>query len=830
MSTTAFVLILLIIISLLALGGGFFVWVYWRLIQRPVPKLDDEFSLDILNSSVEVLHDKHAIPHIYAKSEADLFRAQGYIHARDRLWQMEQNRRIARGTLAEIFGESALEADRFSRVIGFWRAARLELEQIDDETRQVLDWYTEGVNAYIEKNTGKLAAEFNLLRFHPEQWSALDTIAYSKIMSWALCVNWESELTRLRLALQMDPTRASELEGDYPQQNPAILDVLGQEDSARLLSTAGLLLGQYESVRSWLGEQGVFFGGGQGSNSWVLSPKASLTGRPLLANDPHLTISMPSAFYENHLICPDYEVSGASFAGVPGVIIGHNADIAWGITNGFADIQDLYMERANPNDETQFEYMGDWESAQVIEETIQVRRQPPHIERVIMTRHGPIISNLIRPVDTQSTGSSSTLHTIPLALRWSGHEVGHSVRAILGINRASSWGEFDRAIADWGSAPQNFVYADINGYVGYVMGGNIPSREKNAGLLPAPGWTGEHEWGEMIPHDELPRITNPESGIIVTANNKMVGDDFPHFLGIEYYSGWRARRLEELLQTKSRYTQTDMEAMQIDNLSKFAQALTPWFTILTAKNTFETIALTELRDWNHRMDVEARAPTLFHYMLWELLNMTFGNKVGEIFPNYLGNAINPLFGITGFHFRAQTRLLELIENHEYSSWYIDAVTGQERTRDELLQEAFSRAVSKLCEDAGENPVSWQWGRHHQIRYVHPLGSVRMLKTFFNRGPFPVDGDGTTPLQTRHATQMPLELVQVVPVYRQIYEVGEWDRAQSVTVSGQSGHPLSPQYDDQIPLWREGVYHAMPWSRKAVEDLAVYRTMIRPAEK
>ncbi|MBV7333906.1 penicillin acylase family protein [Chloroflexi bacterium TSY] len=830
MSTTLFVLVLLILILLIALGGGFFVLVYWRLIQRPVPKLDDEFSLDILDASVEVLHDKHGIPHIYADSRADLFRAQGYIHARDRLWQMEQSRRIARGTLAEIFGEPALEADRFSRVVGFWRAARLELEHLDAETRQILDWYAEGVNAYIEKDAGRLAAEFNLLRCRPEPWSALDTVGYSKIMSWSLCVNWESELTRMRLALQMDPILASELEGDYPKENPAILEALSQEESDRLLSTAGLLLGQYESIRSWLGEQGVLFGSGQGSNSWVLSPKASLTGQPLLANDSHLTISMPGAFYENHLICPDYEVSGASFPGAPGVVIGHNADIAWGITNGFADVQDLYLERANPDDDTQFEYMGEWESAQIIEETIQVRKQAPHIERVIVTRHGPIISNLIQALDTEATGPSAALHTIPLALRWSGHEAGHSIRAILGINQASSWDEFDHALADWGAAPQNFVYADVNGYIGYVMGGNIPKRERNVGLLPAPGWTGEHEWMEMIPHDELPRITNPESGIIVTANNKMVGDDYPHFLGMEYYPGWRARRLEELLQTKSRYTQTDMETMQIDNMSKFAQSLTPWFTVLTAKNTFETIALTELRNWNHRMDVESRAPTVFHYMLWELLSMTFGNKVGKIFPSYLGIATNPLFGITGFHFRAQTRLLELIENHERSSWYIDSATGQERTRDELLQEAFSRAVSKLCEDVGESPVRWQWGRHHQLRYVHPLGSVRMLKTFFNRGPFPVDGDGTTPLQTRHATQMPLELVQVVPVYRQVYEVGEWDRAQSVTISGQSGHPLSPQYDDQISLWREGVYHAMPWSRQAVENLAVHRTIMHVGNK
>ncbi len=823
MLSTITALLLGLIILITAVAGTFFVVVYWRLIQRPVPKLDGTIHMPSLDDDVEVLRDKHGIPHIYAQNRADLFRAQGYVHAQDRLWQMEQNRRIARGTLAEVFGEAALEADRFSRVIGFWRAAQDELATLDETARQLLDWYAEGVNGYIDAHPGNLAAEFNLLRVKPEPWTAADTLGYGKVMAWSLSVNWESELTRLRLAMQMDPIRASELEPDYPAANPVILDALSTEESVRLLSTTGLLLAQYEQIREQIGQNGTLFGVGQGSNSWVLAPKASLSGRPLLANDPHLALTMPGTWYENHLSCPGFEVSGASLPGAPCVLIGHNESIAWGLTNAFADVQDLFVERQHPDDPTRFEFRGQWEEAKIVEERIIVRkRAEPHIERVTITRHGPLISNLLDGLALNDPTQAAQLSTIPLALSWTGHQPGSTVTATLRINEATTWDEFDAALEQWSSPPQNFVYADKDGYIGYLMAGQVPQRENNPGLLPMPGWTGEHEWEKMIPHAELPRLTDPASGVIVTANNKMVADDYPHFLGIEQYPGWRAARLTELLETKERYTVRDMEEMQMDTLSKYAQSMAPWFMLVEAKNTWESIAMNDLRDWSYRMEVDATAPTVFHFILLELLQMTFGDKVDKAMANFLGIASNPLFGITGFAYRAEARLLELIETQERSPWYTDVKSGRERTREELLQEAFTAAVQRLRDEAGESHIRWEWGRHHQVRFVHPMGSVRMLKTFFNRGPFPIGGDGTTPLQTRHAPRQPLELVQVVPSYRQVYEVGKWDEAKSVVPSGQSGHPLSDQYDDQISMWREGVYHAMPWSRAAVEELTVYR--------
>lgn len=810
MLTPILLTLAILLFIIVALAGGFFFYVYWFRIQRPVPKLNGTYTLPGLEKPVRVARDKHAVPHIYAESEADLYKAQGFVHAQERLWQMEQNRRTAYGTLAEVFGPAAVDADRFSRVMGFRRAAEAELAGLDPETRQVLEWYAEGVNAFIDAHKPKrLAAEFNLLGVTPEPWTPLDTLAFTKIMAWALSGNWEHELTRLRLLHELGPHRAAELEPDYPSQNPIILEAAGSQEVTRMLYTAGLVLNQYEQLKQWIGVSGD----GQGSNSWVLAPERTLTRRPLLANDPHLALQMPGIWYENRLSCPGLDVSGVSFAGVPNVIIGHNESIAWGMTNGTVDVQDLYLERAHPDDPTSFQFRDEWEDAQVTEETIQVRREAPVTVRVVVTRHGPLINGLLRELP-----DAGRIQPAPLALRWTGHAPGHTMRALYRLNRARNWDEFDAALADWGAAPQNVTYADREGNIGYILAGRIPKRdEQRLGLLPAPGWSGDHEWEEMIPHPELPRLFNPESGVIVTANNKMVGDDYPYFLGADFFPGWRAARIEELLAEMERASIRDMERVQLDTGSAYAQAFAPWIGRLDSDDPWERAALKAIRTWNYRMDTDSQAGLVFHYMLVHLVDMVFGDKLGPASEGYRGFSLSPLFMLTTFMLRAESKLLEIIEEQEQSVWYTDAKTGRARSRDDLLQEALTRAVQDIRKQVSDSTLKWHWGRSHQVRYAHPIGNARMLRNFFNRGPFPIGGDGVSPLQTRQAPVLPPGLVLVTPSYRQIYEVGAWDMAQTVTTAGQSGHPLSDHYDDQIAMFLEGVYHRTPWSKEKVEE-------------
>jgi penicillin amidase len=814
--TTLLVIFLLIVLPL----GAFFVYLYWWSIQRSNPQLEGTLRLSGLTAPVEILRDKHGVPHIYAQTLADLIRAQGFVHAQDRLWQMEQNRRIARGTLAEVFGEPALDADRFSRIVGFWRAAEAEVALLDDETRQWLTWYAEGVNAYIDQRPGRLGAEFNLLRVRPAPWTALDSLGHGKVMAWSLSLNWESELTRLRLLHQLDPVVAAELEPDYPGKSPLTLAGVGSTEMVRLQHTAGLLLNQYEQIKQWLGVATA----GQGSNAWVVAPKYSLNRRALLCNDPHLAVQIPGVWYEIHLSAPGYETSGASLPGAPGVIIGHNEDIAWGVTNAMVDVQDLYLERAHPTEADYFEYEGEWEAATVIEEVIGVRRRDPHVERVVVTRHGPLISGLV-PTDERTPGDPAT--TLALALRWTGHTPAPLLPAIRQLNQATDWTSFNQALDEWTAPPQNILFADSRGNIGYRLAGAIPQREQNLGLLPAPGWTAEYEWRAMIAPAALPRLYNPESGKIVSANNKIVGDDYPHFLGVEFDPGWRAARLEELLQRKERHTIRDMEEMQLDNQSKLAEAFTPWFTLINSEEPWEKTGLQALRKWNFRMDADNFAATIYQQMVVHLLEMVFGDKLGPAKRGYYGMSSTPLFLVHGFFLRAETRLLAILNDYEQSFWYVEAATGRLRDRETLLQEALTATMREIRKTMGETTRTWDWGRAHQVRYVHPLGSARLLKNIFNRGPIPVGGDSTTPNLTRHAPKLPLGLVQVAASYRQIYEVGVWDRAQSITNTGQSGHPLHPNYDDQIMLWREGAYHKMPWSRAAVEGVAEQRLVLEP---
>ncbi len=824
MSFPTLIIALLVFLLIVVLAGAaLFLYVYWWRMQRSVPKLDGVVKAAFVDQPVEILRDKHGVPHIYAQTEADLHRALGYTHAQDRFWQMEQARRTAQGRLAEIFGEAALDADRFCRIIGLQRAAEADEAALDPQTRRVIEWYVEGVNAYLESHPGRVSAEHNLLRVPVEPWRIVDTLGAAKVLAWSMSGNWQSELTRWLLNLHLDVYTAADLEPDYASESPIVAEAAGSVQQLRAQNAAGLLLSQYEQVRQWFGGESV----GQGSNSWVLAPKRSLNRRPLLCSDPHLNVQLPAMVYEAHLSGPETEVSGITYPGMPGVFSGHNASIAWGMTNAQVDTQDLFFERIHPDQKYEFAFGDAWEAAEVFDVTIQVRRAAPHTERIVWTRHGPLINNFVRFIGGRSAGAGD----LPLlSLRWSGHTPGTVLTSVLKLNQVRDWAEFRAALAEWTSPPQNVTFADTRGNIGYQMAGRIPRRTANLGLVPAAGWEPTHAWDGWLAPDELPHLYNPDSGVIVTANNKMIGDDYPHFLGLEYDPGWRAARIEQMLGEKERFTIRDMEEIQQDTGSLFAKAFIPWFTLLYSDDPWEKVAIQALRKWNWRMDTDSPAALIFHYMLVNLLEMTFGDKLGVGLDGYLGKSNTPLAHHHPFRLRAETRLLQLINEYDNSFWYSDAAAGRQRDRLALLQEALTRTMKTIRRVYGDSMLRWAWGKAHQVRFTHPLGAARLVGGFFNRAPLPIGGDATTPNQTRSALTLPPGLVQTIPVHRQILEVGAWDRAQSVLAGGQSGHALSRLYDDQIMMWREGVYHLMPWSRPAVDKVAMYRLVLQPGQQ
>lgn len=806
------ILILLIVAGVLALGlVVVYAWVVWR----PQTQMEGTLRLPGLQAPVEVRRDRWGVPHIYAASEADLWFAQGALHAQDRLWQMELSRRVAQGRLAELFGAQGLETDRFSRTIGFQRSAARELDALPPAALIALQQYAAGVDAVITHSARRLPAEFTLLRFSPDPWTPLDSLACARVFAWSLSGNWETELLRTALLARFGPERAAGLE---PEQTPgAPLIVPGLEGMQQI---AGLLLSQYDQLRAWYGAVGS---PGLGSNAWALNGQHTATGKPLLASDPHLAVQMPCPIYENHLEAADgagLRLTGASLPGLPGVLHGHNAWLAWGLTNAPVDTQDLYLEQRHPDNPRLFRWQQaeaeQWEEARVFQETIQVRgeAQPTTLE-VVCTRHGPLLDGIL------PSGADQPLPS--LALRWTGHEAGGFVAALLAMNRAATLETFRTAAASWCTPVQQIVVANAQDNIASLMVGLVPQRAEGLGLAPASGWSGRHEWIGWLPPDALPQAFDPPAGFVISANQKLVGDDYPYFLTLEWADGFRARRIAEALKSKPRQTRRDCEVLQNDVLSLSAQQMVSYFSVLTPTNPWERTALRSLVEWNGRTDRDSAGAAVFALCHINLLHLVFGDKLGPEFDHFLGQPRMPLFPLTAMQGRASQRLQQLLEQPD-PFWL--AAGARPRTREELLQEALTRAVRTLLETVGDNPRRWQWGRFHQVVFRHPLGETR-LGWLFSRGPLAVDGDDSTVAQSAFPSKLPIGFVSVTAAYRQIIDLDDFDRSLTVLNTGQSGQPGNPHYADQIEAWREGEYHPMLWSRARVEAETEHVLLLEP---
>lgn len=801
------------LVGLVALAG---LGLLWAIFRRPLPQVKGEQRLDGLDAAVEIVRDRWGVPHIYAENEHDVWFAQGFVHAQDRLFQMEYARRLARGTMAEAFGPAALEADRWSRVLGFWRATLGDLEALDAGERAALKAYAAGVNAYIEARRYRLPAEFALTGHKPEPWRPEDSLGVLKVLGWALSQNWEGEILRLQLLHALGPERALDLDPFYPAASPLIVPTAGQISPQAAAEATGRLLAAYRAASEWFGKAGA-----AGSNNWVVGPDRTATRRPLLANDPHLTVSMPALWYQNHLEVQGggVQVSGATMPGLPGVIAGHNARIAWGLTAGRADTQDLYVEQRHPEQPTTFRHGETWAPAQVLSEEIRVRGQAEaQVQEVVITGHGPLINSLL-PADQASD-------LPPLALRWSGHTPGSSMAGLLALQKAADWPSFRAALALVCDPSQNLVYADVEGNIGYQYVGRIPRRRSGYGLLPSRGWTGEGEWEGWLPFEELPHAFNPPQGYALSANNKPAPDDYPHFLGADWFPGYRATRIERMLHARPRFTVRDFQNMQTDLYSVQAESLQPYMIMATGPGLLEQRVVRELETWNLFVEVDSFPAAAYEVMRIHLLDLVFGDKLGPLSPHVKGISFSDIFAASAFTGKASLALANLLEQEE-SWWYHDAATGQPRTRQEVLDRALKATATTLYELIGKEPRKWAWGKVHQVEFAHLFGRGRFLRTMFNRGQYPVGGDEQTVWMTASELQMPFGLVTTSATYRQVLDVGDWDRSTAVLSTGQSGQPTSTHYADMIDLWREGEQHPMLWTRPAVDAEAVATLWLRP---
>jgi penicillin amidase len=792
---------IILLVVIVAAGGGYFVT------RRNFPAINGTIKVAGLQSQVEVYRDSWGIPHIYASTPHDLFFAQGYVHAQDRFWQMEFWRRIGSGRLAEILGESALDSDRFIRTLGWHRTATQELEQLDEEGRAVLEAYAEGVNAYVSTHRGRLGLEFTILgltgvQFDPEPWTPLNTLTWAKVMAWDLGGNMDAELLRAHIAARLGTPAVGVLVPPYSDDYPVIVPHPLAGATLEALPEAAFDLHPLGTGD----DPSASLRAGIGSSNWVIAGSRTETGTPLLANDPHLGIQMPSIWYEIGLHCepvgPDcpYNVVGASFASAPGVIIGHNDHIAWGVTNLGPDVQDLFIEQVNPENPNQYEYQDQWLDMAIVREEIRVAgEEEPVVVNARITRHGPIINDV-----AGGTEDEWFFGWQPLALSWTALQPCTLMRSVLLLDKATNWEEFREALSYWDVPSQNFVYADVEGNIGYQAPGRIPIRANGNGSMPVPGWMGEYEWVDTIPFDELPRTFNPPEGYIVTANNAVVGSDFLYFLGMDWDAGYRARRIVELIEADSSLSLADMQVIQGDSKPVYAEDVLPYVRDLSANDPRLAEALNLLRSWDGRAMRDSAGAALFEAFRLHLVDLTFGDELGEqLLRRARSTAAVALAGLLA---------------DEASTWFDDVTTPQVETRNEILVQALEEAVEELTKKLGKNMARWRWGDLHTATFQNQsLGQsgIGPIEAIFNRGPVSVDGSMDTVNNTGYSLNDPYGVV-IVPSYRQIVDLSDFARSVSMHTTGQSGHPYHRHYGNMIDPWRNIEYHPMLWERGDVE--------------
>jgi penicillin G amidase len=780
-------------------------------LKRTLPKTKGILQIRGLQSAVQVLRDHWGVPHIYAENEHDLFLAQGYVHAQDRFWQMEFQRHIGHGRLSELVGAIALDSDRYIRIMGFSRIARREAETLDGPTRNILEWYAQGVNAYLEQHRTRLPIEFSLLRHTPEPWQIADTLVWSKVMAQSLSGNWTQEILRARMIALLGAERASQLDHRYRSDHPLIVPEGAHYTPDLGADALHLLNGAAQYIRH---------DAGQGSNNWVVSGERTKSGKPLLANDPHLTIAIPSIWYENHLSAGNYQVAGASFVGTPAVVIGHNQHCAWGVTNGMNDTQDLYIERFDANDPTRYLYKGEWRNANIIHESIRIKGQAePHIETVRVTRHGPVISPLV-PHDSAATGQAPA-HEEVLTLRWTALEQDpRIVTSILAINRASDWQSFRTALKDWHVPPQNFVYADTNGNIGYALGGDIPIRAKGDGRLPVPGWTGEYEWTGIVPPANMPHSYNPKEQFAVSANNRVVGSQFAYTIPGEYLSGYRAARIRQLIEQSSEHTFESFQRIHADRRSLPGLEIAALAGRFPVTNPISRAARDLLSTWDGELTPNSVAARIYANFRDRLIDAAY-SEAAPVMGNKAGIGAFATLPGEDLHIRATPLVLRRAAERD-DSWL---PAGQ--TWDALLASTWEATIAELRARYGDDLSTWRYGRDHTLTIRHALGAAPGIGKFLNRGPFETGGDVDTICMGNLPRAFAAQPYYVAPSYRQILDTSDWNKSRSIHPTGQSGHVAAKHYADFVQPWLNIEYHAMPWNRTAVEEATAQRLTLTP---
>jgi penicillin amidase len=816
--------ILLSIVVILVLAAGAF---GFYTLRRSYPQTGGHLTLTGLQAPVDVYRDPYGIPHIYAANVHDLFMAQGYLHAQDRFYQMDFWRHQTSGRLAELYGDGIVGTDKFLRTVGWHALAEQEYAQANAESRTLLDAYAAGVNAYLSgRSAADISLEYSVLgltglsNYTPEPWTPADTLAWGKAMAWDLGGNLDYEIFKSILLQTVGPELTADYLPSFPNDlptilpNPAVSEGALNQLQAQLTQVDTLMGGRFDGI---------------GSNNWVIGGSRTATGKPLLANDPHLGLRLPSIWYEIGLHCQPvsadcpYDVRGFSFAGVPAVIIGHNARIAWGFTNVNPDVQDLFIEKINPANPNQYEVNGQWVDMDVHEETINVLGGESQTVTIRSTRHGPLITDVYGLSDFATEAGLDPANQYALALRWTALEPNQLFQSVFELNRAQNFDEFRAALRDFAAPSQNIIYADVDGNIGYQMPGLVPIRAAGDGTVPVPGWTDEYEWTGYIPFDELPYSYNPPQGYIATANNAVVGPDYPYSISTDWDPGYRAARIVQLIEAQPKITAEYIEQIQGDDMNLGAQEIVPYVLPLTFDDAKLTAAVDDLRGWDFQQTIDSQPAALYMSFLNALTEDTFSDQLPAGYP--AGGGADTWITLRG--------LLADPAN----AWWDNSTTPAVEQRDDILRQAFTEGYAALEQRLGSDPARWTWGALHTTTFENEtLGrsGVGPIEALFNRGPFATAGGssivnaaGGSLSRDDDDPTVNAFAVSSGPSMRMIVDLSNLDQSLTIHTTGQSGHAGAPHYIDFADAWRLIHYHPMLWSRADIEAAAEDHLTLQP---
>ncbi|MFI9848311.1 penicillin acylase family protein [Nonomuraea sp. NPDC051941] len=844
-----------VVVVLALVASGLAVWS----VRRGFPQYDGTLSLPGLTAPVKVFRDSYGVAQIYADSATDLLQAQGYVTAQDRFWEMDYRRHLTSGRLAELLGPPLVRTDAFLRTLGWRRTAEREWQRISPEARSYLRAYADGVNAWIAANgaaaaSGAKSLEYTVLGlqnpgYTVEPWDPVDSLAWLKALAWELLGNMDAEIDRsLLLAQGLSRRQIEQLYPPYPYaRNRPIVDTPGTPSRpvpARVWREAAPALDALRSLPLRAGGDTA----GIGSNSWVVSGALTASGKPLLANDPHLAASLPGTWYQIGLRCScAYNVQGFTMPGLPGVVTGRNERIAWGLTNLPADVSDLYLEKVDG--ERYFDGKA-WRALDSRQEVIKVAGGEPVTITVRATRHGPLLSDrradmlgvAARPPLDPSGGALPSLTPGPLpsldtgepgvpapaaaepyavALRWTASEPGRTMDALFGINKAANWTEFRAAAALFDEPAQNLVYADVDGHIGYQAPGRIPVRGKGDGSWPVPGWDPAYDWTGFIPFADLPTLSDPPGGVIVTANQAVAGPSYRHVITTDWTYGYRGRRILDLIAERTargKIGVADMRRMQSDNLNGGAAAVVPALLAVPLNDGAVAKARDLLKGWDFQQSTDSAAAAFYNATWRSLLARTFDELPQD---RKAGNGDR------------WWEVVAALLKSPGSPWWDDRRTGKRESMADILAAAMDEATAELTARLGPDPAAWRWGDLHTLTlrgYGPGQSGIAPVEWLFNRGPVPIAGGGDAVNSTSWSAAGGYDDVVFVPTMRMIVDLSDPDGSRWVLLAGTSGHAFHPHFDDQLELWRTGQDTPMRWRRKSIEAAAEHVLTFAPTGK